>query len=666
MKGLDYLLPKPVTVIPKPGGLRITPAFTVGIEGFQGRRIISSASRFLNRLAEKTGLFLNNNKLVTEPKIEEISLAINCQRHGELILNEDESYTIEVNDHQAVLIALTDLGVLRGLETILQLVTPDQDGYYLPAVQIRDYPRFPWRGLMIDCARHFQPLEVIKRNLDGMAAVKLNVFHWHLTDDQGFRVESTVFPRLHQYGSHGMYYTQKQIKEVIAYADDRGIRVIPEFDLPGHTSSWLVGHPELASAPGPYQIETSFGVHEATINPVREETYAFLDALFHEMTDLFSDEYVHIGGDENSGKQWLANKEIRAFMTAKKIPDTHELQGYFNQRLFAILSKYKKKMIGWDEILSPDLPPKIVIQSWRGRESMIQAAKLGYKSILSHGYYLDLIQPTALHYLNDPLPLDSRLTLEESKNILGGEATMWSEFVSPETIDSRIWPRTAAIAERLWSPVTLCALDDLYQRLERSSLHLEELGLTHEKNYPMMLRRLTAGEEIAPLKNLVDVCEPVKNYERTVQRFYTTFSPLTRVVDAARPDAKVAREFRKLVNQFRSESIQEKDAHQLQAELEKRLILWRDNHAALELIIQHSPILQGIHSLSADLSTVAMIGLEALSFLENQDERKQIDVGEYSKRQKALLQAAKKPRGQVELMIISAIEQIVELVVGKK
>ncbi|MBA2133255.1 family 20 glycosylhydrolase [Capillibacterium thermochitinicola] len=274
-----------------------------------------------------------------------------------------------------------------------------------------DQPRFPWRGLLIDCARHFQPVNVIKRNLDGMAAVKLNVLHWHLTDDQGFRVESKVFPRLHQEGANGQYYTQEQIREIIAYADRRGIRVVPEFDLPGHTSSWVLGYPELASAPGPHHPEIGFGVKDTVLNPVREETYAFLEAFFQEMAALFPDEYIHIGGDENNGKQWAANPEIQAFMHARGLPDTHSLQAYFNRRLHAILTKLKKKMVGWDEILAPDLPAStIVIQAWRNKESLWQAAKMGYKRILSHNYYLDLMLPAAFHYQNDPLAQADHIT----------------------------------------------------------------------------------------------------------------------------------------------------------------------------------------------------------------------------------------------------------------
>jgi N-acetyl-beta-hexosaminidase len=289
-------------------------------------------------------------------------------------LDEDESYQLQVSDQKVQLTAPTVVGALRGVETLLQLLSVDRSGSYFPAVKVQDQPRFHWRGLLIDVGRHYQPPEVLKRNLDAMAAVKLNVFHWHLTEDQGFRVESKKFPRLHQLGSDGLYYTQDQIREIIDYARERGIRVVPEFDIPGHSTSWLVGHPELGSAPGPYTIERGAGIFEPALDPTREEVYKFLDIFLGEMASLFPDAYMHIGGDENEGKQWDRNPKIQAFMKEKGIKDNHALQAYFNTRVLKILEKHKKKMIGWDEILQPELPKNAVIHSWRGPAALADAA----------------------------------------------------------------------------------------------------------------------------------------------------------------------------------------------------------------------------------------------------------------------------------------------------
>ncbi len=647
------LMPVPKKIIPAQGKFRLNELFTISISGKPGQRLYKGANRMLKRLAGRTGFFFTHGHITPDQNTGTGDLQIVCQQKGKVDLGGDESYQLTVLSDGIKLTAGTDIGALRGLETFLQLLSVDDNGYYFPAIKIEDEPRFPWRGLLIDVGRHFMPVGVIKRNLDGMAAVKLNVLHLHLTEDQGFRVECKTFPKLHELGSDGFYYTQAQIREIISYAADRGIRVIPEFDIPGHATSWFVGYPELASAPGPYSIERGWGVKNPTFNPTLEKTYEFFDAFFKEMAQLFPDEYMHIGGDENNGKQWDANPQIQQFMKQHNIADNHALQSYFNKRILKILTKYGKKMVGWDEIFQPDMPVNIVIQSWRGKKAMVKAAQKGYRTILSNGYYIDLIQPTKSHYLNDPLPPDSPLTDKERKFILGGEATMWSEFVSPETVDSRIWPRTAAIAERLWSPGNVRDVQDMYRRLNVVSFHLEELGLLHEKNYPMMLRRLTNNQDIEPLKNLVDVLEPVKGYKRNQLRRHTSLSPLTRVVDAARPDAAVARNFRQLVAEYLKDGGKNSKQEKM---IRERLVLWQENHADLREIIHNSPVLQEIESLSQDLSDCALIGLEALKLIATHRGKNRA----WLKERMIIINRAKVPRGETECMVILAIEKLVK------
>jgi hexosaminidase len=334
---------------------------------------------------------------------------------------------------------------MRGLQTFLQLVEITPQGFAVPTVWIEDKPRFPWRGLMIDSGRHFMPVEVIRRNLDAMSAVKLNVLHWHLSENQGFRVESRRFPKLQGMGSDGLFYTQDQVRGIIAYARDRGIRVVPEFDMPGHSTAWFVGYPELASAPGPYSVERKWGVFDPAMDPTRESTYKFLDEFIGEMAGLFPDQFFHIGGDEVNGKQWDANPRIQRFIRAHGLKDNAGLQAYFNTRVQKLVAKHGKTTEGWDEILRPDLPKSIVIQSWRGQKSLADAAQQGYRGLLSYGYYLDLMYTAASHYAVDPLAdAAANLSSEDLQRILGGEACMWAEYVSAENVDSRIWPRTAA------------------------------------------------------------------------------------------------------------------------------------------------------------------------------------------------------------------------------
>jgi len=588
------------------------------------------------------------------PDDQATTLVIHCEGPGKdtPAVGENESYNIDITRRQALLKAPTVVGALRGLETVLQLLAANRNGYYLPGVQIQDQPRFPWRGLLIDVARHFQTMEVLKRNLDAMAAVKLNVFHWHLTEDQGFRVESKKFPKLHQLGSDGNYYTQEQVREIIAYARERGIRVVPEFDIPGHSTSWLVGYPELGSAPGPYSIERRPGIFEPALDPTREEVYKFLETFLGEMAALFPDAYLHIGGDENEGKQWDRNPKIQAYMKAKGIKDNHALQAYFNQRLLKILQKHGKKMIGWDEILQPELPRDVVIHSWRGTAALAEAARKGYDGILSNGYYIDLIQPASQHYVSDPLPADSTLTPEEAKHILGGEATMWAEWVTPETIDSRIWPRTAAIAERLWSPRNVTDINDMYRRLAVISLQLEELGLMHKKNPEMMLRRLVRHDDIGPLRTLVSVIEPVKEYRRYQMRPQTMLSPLTGVVDAATPDSEAARRFSWMVEEF----LNDQPRFQLyRSELSETLAMWQTSGASLEPMIDRSPALKEIKPLADNLSVLGETGQEALSYLTLETP----PPSEWREKSLAKLDEAGKPHAALEFAVITSVRKLI-------
>jgi hexosaminidase len=645
------LMPVPASVKFDAERLAVDGSFRVAIRGHADARLKAGVARFIKRLEGRTVLSLPPG-LATDDQAT--PLIVQCDGPGKdtPALGEDESYRLDITRRQAILSARTVVGALFGLETVLQLVDSDQRGYYLPGVQIRDQPRFPWRGLLIDVGRHFHTVEVLKRNLDAMAAVKLNVFHWHLTEDQGFRVESKKFPKLHQLGSDGLYYTQEQIREIIAYARDRGIRVVPEFDIPGHSTSWLVGHPELGSAPGPYSIERRPGIFEPALDPTREEVYKFLDTFLGEMAALFPDAYLHIGGDENEGKQWDRNPKIQAYMKEKGIKDNHALQAYFNQRLLKILQKHGKRMIGWDEILQPELPKDVVVHSWRGTAALAEAARKGYDGILSNGYYIDLIFPASQHYVADPLPADSTLTPEEAKHVLGGEATMWAEWVTPETIDSRIWPRTAAIAERLWSPQHVQDIDDMYRRLSSISLQLEELGLTHKKNQDMMLRRLVRSDEIGPLRTLVSTVEPVKEYRRYQMRAQTMLSPLTGVVDAAAPDSEEAREFGRRVDAFLA------DAPRFllyRAEIDRTLAGWQAAGVSLEPLIDRSAALKEIKPLARHLPGLGATGLESLSYLRLATP----PARDWRETQLARLDEAAKPQAALEFVVISSLRKLV-------
>ena len=386
------LMPMPSTIQLGSGQLAINQSFSIAVAGFQDPRLERGVQRFMADLSRQTGMLLQQNRAQSSNP----TLLIHVDHADDEVQSsgEDESYELAIGESAARLSAPNPLGVFHGLQTFLQLVELTESGFALPVVSIKDQPRFVWRGLLIDVGRHFIPVDVLKRNIDGMAAVKMNVLHLHLSDNEGFRVESKRFPKLHEMGSDGLYYTQTEIREFVAYARDRVIRVVPEFDIPGHSRSWFVGYPELASSPGPYKIEPDGP--NSVMDPTREETYKFLDKFIGEMATLFPDAYFHIGGDEVDGQPWDANPKIQAFIHSHGMKTNQDLQAYFNQRLQKILTKYHKIMMGWDEILHPDLPKTIVVQSWRGQESLATAAKLGYSGLLSFGYYIDVAGLAAL------------------------------------------------------------------------------------------------------------------------------------------------------------------------------------------------------------------------------------------------------------------------------
>jgi len=644
------LMPVPASVSWKAGRLPLTKGFNVALTGQTDDRLRNYVFRAMRRLERVTVLQLPRD-FATD--VAGAGLIIETGSIGNPIpkLGDDESYTLDVTDHAARLTAPTTVGAMRGLETFLQLLESDKDGFYFPAVSISDQPRFAWRGLMIDSGRHFQPVEVLQRNLDAMAAVKLNVLHWHLTEDQGFRVESRKLPELHLQGSDGQFYTQDEVRGIIHYAADRGIRVVPEFDMPGHATSWLVSHSEIASAPGPYKIERQPGIFDPTMDPTNEKTYKLLKVFFKEMAGLFPDPYMHIGGDENEGKQWNANPRIQAFMKENGIKSNHELQTYFNKRILPFLQKDGKIMMGWDEIFQPDLPKNVVIHSWRGQKALAEAAKQGYQGVLSNGYYIDLMYPASSHYVVDPIPADTQLTPEEQKRILGGEATMWSEWISPETIDSRIWPRTAAIAERLWSPRSVIDIDDMYRRLDIVDRELENLGMTQRRNQLMLLRRLAGRDDVSALEDFVAAIEPVKEYQRYQQRPQDMLSPLTGLIDATQADAPLAREFNRAVDDLLEGKDRTADLERLRTMLRR----WQARQAALKEIMQNSPALAEARQLGTDFGDLNRIASESLDAIGGGRLQK-VEWRDASFRR---VSEIAKPKAAIEIMTVSGVRKLV-------
>lgn len=647
----NHLMPQPMSINVQDGRLPLNSSFRVGVVGYDDPQLQSAANRFIDQLSVRTGIPL----LKSISRDADATLVLECGHPGERVqsLHADESYYLQATSKQAVIKAATPIGILRGLATFMQLVALEAQGFAVPAVTIHDEPRFPWRGLMIDVSRRWIPAEIVKRNLDAMAAVKLNVFHWHLTDDQGFRIESRKFPKLHQMGSDGNYYSQQEAREIVEYARERGIRVVPEFDMPGHSSSWFVGYPELASAPGPFAMERELGIRDAAMDPTREEVYKFIDEFIEEMAAIFPDEYLHIGGDEVNGKQWAANAQIQAFMRAHDMKNHHDLQVYFNQRLLKILQKHHKKMIGWDEVLHPQLPKDIVVQSWRGQGSLAQAARQGYMGILSTGYYLDLMEHASASYAVDPLSGETaNLSKEEASKILGGEACVWTENIDMQNLDSANWPRTAAIAERLWSPANVVDVDSMYRRLQDVSQQLQWLGLTHRDASPMMLQRLAGDARPASLVHLDEVLEPINCDIRRRLHHYTYLTPLNRLVDASPPESDVAREFNDMASNWSAN----------ETTLRQQLTTWRDNRTDVLPLLQSSALLEEAVPLSDEVTAVATAALEALDYLD----RRASPPSDWTNRQRSLMRDAMQPRAELLIAITPGVSKLIDAAVPGK
>ncbi|MCZ6643463.1 MAG: family 20 glycosylhydrolase, partial [Gammaproteobacteria bacterium] len=486
-------------------------------------------------------------------------------------------------DARVALQAPCEWGILHGLNTLLQLVTATGT---LPSILLEDTPRFPWRGLMIDVARHFFGIDVLQKTLDAMAFYKLNVLHLHLTDDQAFRFRSAAFPKL----ASDLSYSATELSGLVRYAAERGIRVIPELDMPGHTTSWLVAYPEWGNERT--GATRRFGVHRGCLDPTNESVYEAIAALLGELADIFPDRYVHIGGDEVHPAWWSGSKAIRMAMQARGLKDVVALQAYFNGRVTALVTDVGKVAIGWDEVLHTSLDSGVLVQSWRGATARDRALSQGHDCLVSAGYYLDLFFPADVHYGFDPeadedalIELEDELTLDPRfehvaagmrwtdhwrekaspgvspcGSVIGGEACLWSELVDESVLDVRLWSRLPAIAERFWSPADRCDTNDLYQRLTSSLEMLRNSGIVDVfGSSTALLKQAGVAEAWMPLVRLL---EPVKWYGRLLgeqalaarlggtempqSRPYDVDTPLDRIVDGMFPESFAAREVAKM------------------------------------------------------------------------------------------------------------------------
>lgn len=667
------LLPVPKSMELQTGSFMLTQNFSVGIHQQAADTIlIKGVNRMYQSLNRKSGLYFTKNRITSQDNSDTATLQISVGKIAAPAIGVDESYTLTVNSNRIILNAANTIGALHGLETIRQLLTKSNDGnFYFPAVVIQDAPRFPWRGLMIDVSRHFIPVDVLERNIEAMAAVKMNVLHLHLADNEGFRIESKTFPRLQNKGSNGEYYTQAQMKELIVFAAERGIIIVPEFDMPGHTKSWFAGYPQLASAPGLYEPGPPIDLHSVqqmnlgsimqlmntapfpAIDPSKESTYQFLDKFFGEMAAVFPSPYIHIGADENNGVVWKNNPAIVAFMKAHNIPDAHALQAYFVSRVKQIISKHHKQMVGWEEMLSKNLSKDVTIQVWQNPAYIKQALDNGNNVLISKGFYLDHFMPAYIHYNNPDLTIQP--TNGATSKLKGGEAAQWTEIADKTNIETRIWPRAAAIAERLWSPASVDDVDDMYRRLFAIADQMDEQGLQHVSNYERALRRIS-NEDFSSVKTLTDILTPLKGYKKLFAQImkpesvsYQT-SPLIQVSDIVFVDSRVKWEFRNAVKSY----LVNKDSNSENI-IVNYLNRWQRNEEQLKNLFASSAQLRTVEEHSKNLTSIATIGIDALNKIKNGTP----PDANWTNEKLSILKAVNKAYGETELCIISEIEALV-------
>ncbi len=436
-----------------------------------------------------------------------------------------EGYELNVIPEMIVIRAPEAKGLFYGVQTLRQLLPPDIENrkedisrdLSIPAVAIKDRPRFVWRGFMLDVARHFFPVSVVKKYIDLLAMHKLNVFHWHLTEDQGWRIEIKKYPKLTEIGSrreaspvlsnsekldgrpHDGFYTQEQIREVVDYAASRFVEVVPEIEMPGHSMAALASYPELGCTGGPYRVRTFWGIEEDVYCAGNDRVFEFLEDVLEEVMALFPGRYIHIGGDECPKATWSTCGKCQARIKQERLKNEDELQSYFIKRIETFLNAKGRRIIGWDEILEGGLAPGATVMSWRGMEGGIEAASHGHDAIMCplNYTYLDYYQsedreheppaiggftPLETVYEFDPAPPD--FSEEVARHILGAQGQIWTEFIADERqVDYMAFPRLSALAEVLWTNKESREFDDFMRRLPELLRRLEHWDVNYRNPF---------------------------------------------------------------------------------------------------------------------------------------------------------------------------------------
>ena len=542
------LIPQPVDVQQTSGTFRLTAATTISYSQPEAARI---ADMFAQKIMPATGYSI----ITQQGNKGAIRFEINKSADSQLGW---EGYTLTVTSGSVVIAANEPAGLFYGMQTLLQLFPDQIEGstvarinWNIPAVRITDYPRFGWRGLMLDVSRNFFSKEEVEKYIDEMARYKFNTFHWHLTDDNGWRIEIKSLPRLTQVGAWrvprgghfgdreapkqgeaataGGFYTQDDIKEIVTYANDRFIKILPEVDVPGHSMAAIASYPELSCTKNP-DIKVNPGSNFAewhddgtftmmidnTLNPSDEKVYVFLDKVFTELASMFPGDYIHVGGDECYKGFWKNNPECQALMAKLNVTDVEKLQGYFMNRVENILRDKGKKLIGWDEILDGGISPGATVMSWRGVKGGIQAAKMGHNVVMTPTTFAYIDYQQGEPTIEPPLYAGLRLRKcysfnpvpegADPKYILGGQGNLWTEQVATlGHAQYMTWPRAWALAEDFWTPGEKKNWPDFVERVEGMFDRSEIEGVNYSRAIydPIISAEVKDGKTIVTMDSEV-------------------------------------------------------------------------------------------------------------------------------------------------------------------
>ncbi|MDR0698546.1 MAG: family 20 glycosylhydrolase [Tannerella sp.] len=532
------ITPKPVELTQKVGKFTLKNNAVFAVKDDAVGKVVDF---FISKIQRSTGYSLSKQQNRPANNYIEINIV------SGLDVN-DEGYTVDVKDAGITIEAVTAQGIFYGLQTVMQLFPAEIESpatveavWTAPIVSIKDEPRFKYRGQLLDVCRHFLDVEYIKKQLDVLAMFKINKFHWHLTDDQGWRIESKKYPKLNStsvkrtegegniYGPY--YYTHEQIKDVVSYAGERFIEVIPEIELPGHGVAALAAYPEYSCTGGPFEVRNIWGVSNDVYCAGNDATFTFLTDIIEEVIPLFESDYFHIGGDECPKGRWKKCPKCQMRIKNEKLNDEHELQSWFIGRIEQVLLKHNKKMIGWDEILEGGLAPSATVMSWRGEKGGVDAANMGHNVIMTPGKWLYLdhyqgdqnVEPTAIGgyttlektYSYEPVP--EGLDKNKTHHILGAQANVWTEYLySPEQTEYMTYPRIIALAEITWSPKEQRDYKDFERRIANQLVRLDG----HRINYHIPLPE--QSELSSDFVAFVDSAVVALKTTRPVKILYTT------------------------------------------------------------------------------------------------------------------------------------------------